>query len=190
MSNELVKKEEKTQMIPEEKNITDNVLSKIQKFQANGQIYFPNNYSPENALKSAWLILQDVKDKDGNLALKSCTRDSIANSLLNMVIQGLNPMKNQCYFIPYGQKLTLMRSYFGSITVSPFILSEVKNAPACDSKISPFIILSSIKYASSKVKSFPSTTFPNISLISIFIPSYFKKLFNIFIPSFVIIDSG
>ena len=118
MSNELVKKEEKTQMIPEEKNITDNVLSKIQKFQANGQIYFPNNYSPENALKSAWLILQDVKDKDGNLALKSCTRDSIANSLLNMVIQGLNPMKNQCYFIPYGQKLTLMRSYFGSITVA------------------------------------------------------------------------
>ena len=119
MSNEMVKKEvNKLPVVKEEANITDNVLNKIQKFQSNGQIYFPNNYSPENALKSAWLKLQDVKDKNGKLALEVCTRESVANALLNMVIQGLNPMKNQCYFIPYGNQLTLMRSYFGSITVA------------------------------------------------------------------------
>ena len=119
MSNEMVKKEpNKLPVVKEEANITDNVLNKIQKFQSNGQIYFPNNYSPENALKSAWLKLQDVKDKNNKLALEVCTRESVANALLNMVIQGLNPMKNQCYFIPYGNQLTLMRSYFGSITVA------------------------------------------------------------------------
>lgn len=119
MSNEMIKKEaNKLPVVKEEANITDNVLNKIQKFQSNGQIYFPNNYSPENALKSAWLKLQDVKDKNGKLALEVCTRESVANALLNMVIQGLNPMKNQCYFIPYGNQLTLMRSYFGSITVA------------------------------------------------------------------------
>ncbi len=118
MSNELVKKEEKQIAVREERNITDNVLNKIHQFQANGQIYFPNNYSPENALKSAWLKLQEVKDKNGKLALEVCTQPSIANALLNMVIQGLNPMKNQCYFIPYGNQLTLMRSYFGSIAVA------------------------------------------------------------------------
>ena len=119
MSNEIVKKEaNKLPVVKEEANITDNVLNKIQKFQSNGQIYFPNNYSPENALKSAWLKLQDVKDKNNKLALEVCTRESVANALLNMVIQGLNPMKNQCYFIPYGNQLTLMRSYFGSITVA------------------------------------------------------------------------
>lgn len=119
MSNELVKKEEnKMQTVKEERNITDNVLNKIRQFQQNGQIYFPNNYSPENALKSAWLKLQEVKDKNGNLALETCTQPSIANALLNMIIQGLNPMKNQCYFIPYGNQLTLMRSYFGSIAVA------------------------------------------------------------------------
>jgi len=119
MSNEMIKKEaNKLPVVKEEANITDNVLNKIQKFQSNGQIYFPNNYSPENALKSAWLKLQDVKDKNGKLALDVCTRESVANALLNMVIQGLNPMKNQCYFIPYGNQLTLMRSYFGSITVA------------------------------------------------------------------------
>ena len=121
MSNELVKKEEK--QLQEKKptaseRFTSMVINKIHQFQANGQIYFPNNYSPENALKSAWLKLQEVKDKNGKLALEVCTQPSIANALLNMVIQGLNPMKNQCYFIPYGNQLTLMRSYFGSIAVA------------------------------------------------------------------------
>lgn len=118
MSTDLVKKEDKQIIVKEEKNITDNVLNKIHQFQSNGQIYFPNNYSPENALKSAWLKLQEVKDKNGKLALEVCTQPSIANALLNMVIQGLNPMKNQCYFIPFGNQLTLMRSYFGSIAVA------------------------------------------------------------------------
>lgn len=113
MSNELVKQEEKQIKNVEERNITDNVLNKVRKFQQDGQIYFPNNYSPENALKSAWLKLQEVKDKNGKLALDVCTKPSIANALLNMIIQGLNPMKNQCYFIPFGNQLTLMRSYFG-----------------------------------------------------------------------------
>lgn len=116
MDNQLVKKENKADIAVT--NITDEVLVKVQKFENNGQIYFPENYSPENALKSAWLTLQDVKDKDGKLALDTCNKNSIANALLNMVIQGLNPAKNQCYFIPYGNKLTLMRSYFGSIAVA------------------------------------------------------------------------
>ena len=130
MSNEIVKKEEKQlQVVKEERNITDNVLNKIHRFQSDGQIYFPENYSPENALKSAWLKLQEVKDKNGKLALEVCTQPSIANALLNMVIQGLNPMKNQCYFIPYGNQLTLMRSYFGSIAVAKQF-GEIKDITA------------------------------------------------------------
>lgn len=129
MSNEIVKKEDKQLAVKEERNITDNVLNKIHRFQSNGQIYFPENYSPENALKSAWLKLQEVKDKNGKLALEVCTQASIANALLNMVIQGLNPMKNQCYFIPYGNQLTLMRSYFGSIAVAKQF-GEIKDITA------------------------------------------------------------
>lgn len=129
MSNELVKQEEKQIKNVEERNITDNVLNKVRKFQQDGQIYFPNNYSPENALKSAWLKLQEVKDKNGKLALETCTQPSIANALLNMVIQGLNPMKNQCYFIPFGNQLTLMRSYFGSIAVAKQF-GEIKDITA------------------------------------------------------------
>lgn len=117
-SKELKTTQQETALAMPQANITDEVLVKIQKFEKNGQIFFPNNYSPENALKNAWLKLQEVKDKNNKLALEVCTKPSIANSLLNMVIQGLNPAKNQCYFIPYGNQLTLMRSYFGSIAVA------------------------------------------------------------------------
>jgi hypothetical protein len=34
-----------------------------------------------------------------------------------MVVQGLSPAKTQCYFIPYGNKATLERSYFGTMKV-------------------------------------------------------------------------
>lgn len=34
-----------------------------------------------------------------------------------MVIQGLSPAKKQCYFIKYGNKVQLMRSYFGTMAV-------------------------------------------------------------------------
>jgi recombination protein RecT len=129
MSKELTTKTESKGLAVQQTNITDEVLVKIQKFERAGQIFFPDNYSPENALKSAWLKLQEVKDKTGKLALQVCSRPSIANTLLNMVIQGLNPAKNQCYFIPYGNQLTLMRSYFGTIAVAKQF-REIKDVPA------------------------------------------------------------
>ena len=66
---------------------------------------------------SAWLVLQETVDKNKFPVLQSCTRVSIVNSLLDMVIQGLNPSKKQCYFIAYGKKLSCMRSYFGSMAI-------------------------------------------------------------------------
>lgn len=104
---------EKTErLIVQEKNISDNVLNKISKLNQNGALHLPKNYSAANALKSAWLKIQ------GEKALLDCSKESIANSLLDMVVQGLSPMKNQCYFIPYGKQLKLSRSYLGTIAVT------------------------------------------------------------------------
>lgn len=100
------------------KDTVDVVADKVKKFQEAGELHFPASYSPENAMKSAWLMLQDVKDKNNGLALQTCTKDSIANSLLDMVVQGLNPAKKQGYFIVYGNKLTFQRSYFGTMAVT------------------------------------------------------------------------
>lgn len=102
----------------DQKNITDIVLNKVQLMESTGAIKLPENYSAANALKFAFLILQEIEDKDKKPVLQSCTQASIANALLDMVIQGLNPMKKQCYFIAYGNKLQMSRSYMGTIAVA------------------------------------------------------------------------
>lgn len=101
-----------------EKNISDNVLNRVRELEQEGGLQFPPNYSYSNALKSAWLKLQETKDRNGKLALEVCSRDSVANALLDMVVQGLSPAKNQCYFVVYGDKLQLMRSYMGTVAVT------------------------------------------------------------------------
>lgn len=101
-----------------ERNITDNVLAKITSFQTNGTLVLPKDYSPENALKSAYLLLVETVDKDKRPVLESCTKESIANALLNMVVQGLNPVKKQCYFIAYGNQLSMSRSYQGTVAMA------------------------------------------------------------------------
>ena len=104
-----------------QKEVVDSVLIKVNSFKESGEIRIPPDYSPENALKSAWLILQEttvIVDKDKKITkpvLEHCTRHSIANCLLDMVTQGLSPVKKQCYFIAYGKTLTLSRSYMGAI---------------------------------------------------------------------------
>jgi recombinase, phage recT family protein len=102
----------------EEKQITDIVFNKVVDLQARGAIDFPNNYSVGNALKSAYLMLQQATTRDKKPVLQACTQESIANSLLDMVVQGLNPAKQQCYFIPYGNQLTLSRSFLGTIALT------------------------------------------------------------------------
>lgn len=111
------KKDEKTS-IQKFENISEQVLSRIEQFQKDGSMILPKNYSVENHMKSAWLALQEVEDKDHHKALQICTKESIANSLLDMVLQGLSVSKKQGYFIVYGNKLIFKRSYFGTIALA------------------------------------------------------------------------
>ena len=94
------------------------VMSRVSELQRSGRLKFPANYSPENALMSAYLVLQQTLNRDKKPVLQSCTRESIANTLLDMTVQGLNPAKKQCYFIAYGPQLICQRSYFGTMAVA------------------------------------------------------------------------
>ena len=96
----------------------DVVAERVRQFQESRTLHLPANYSADNAIKSAWLILQTVEDRNHNPALLVCTKDSIANSLLDMIVQGLNPAKKQGYFIVYGNKLSFQRSYFGTMALA------------------------------------------------------------------------
>lgn len=107
------------------KNVIDVVENKVKEFQSNNELDLPANYSASNAMKSAWLELQEIKDRNNKPAIEVCTQNSMANALLNMVVQGLNPAKKQCYFIVYGNQLVLQRSYFGTMHVAKTLCPEI-----------------------------------------------------------------
>ncbi|MDB0602318.1 recombinase RecT [Tenacibaculum maritimum] len=96
------------------KDISTQVLSKIDSFQKSGELTLPKDYKVENALKSAYIILSDPK----NNILAKCDKSSVAEALLKMVVYGVSPIKKQCYFIPYGDKLECSISYAGNIAIA------------------------------------------------------------------------
>lgn len=100
------------------REIIEKVQNRISEMSEQGKIQMPANYSYQNALRSAFLILSETRGADKRLVLESCSMESVSNALLEMVVQGLNPVKKQCYFIPYGEKLTMMRSYLGTIAIT------------------------------------------------------------------------
>lgn len=95
----------------------DQLSSQLTQKQEYG-LTFPPTYNVTNALNSAYLILQETKDRDQKPVLTSCSKQSIASSLMDMTVQGLNPIKKQCYFVAMGGKLKLMRSYQGTMAVA------------------------------------------------------------------------
>ena len=108
----------KNQLAIMKRDIVDAVEEKVEKLTQKGELHLPEKYSAPNALKAAWLVLQDTKDKSKQPVLSACSKNSIANSLFYMVMMGLNPQKKQCDFIAYGKKLTCQPEYTGNISLA------------------------------------------------------------------------
>lgn len=109
--------ENKTPVV-KQTDITSDVLRKVEQFRQSGELKIPSDYSPENALKSAYLVLTETKTKDGKPVLETCTKASIANALLKMVTLGLSPLKKQGDFIAYGNQLSFQEEYTGNIALA------------------------------------------------------------------------
>jgi len=112
------KKNAIAKMKQDQDETTNLVLTRVNEFQNAGQLTLPSDFSPENALKAAWFNLLETKDKGGKSVLDTCTKGSITNALFEMILQGLNPMKKQCAFIAYGDKLSMIREYHGTIALA------------------------------------------------------------------------
>ncbi len=97
----------------QEETVTS-VLDRVTAMQDAGELVLPTDYHAGNALKSAWLYLQTVADKNGTKAIDKCTKESICNCLLEMVIKGEHP-KQHCYFIPCGNSLEFWERYTGKL---------------------------------------------------------------------------
>ena len=104
-----------TELQKKQKNISDSVLERVSAMEQAGQLVLPQGYHAGNAVRMAWLYLQEVKSKDYKPALEVCTNNSIANCLLEMIIKGLSVAKKQCYFIVAGNQLTFWEDYRGKL---------------------------------------------------------------------------
>lgn len=78
----------------------------------------PADYDAGNEIEAAMFeIINNVKDSKNCPALQCCTRESILSAIRYMATQGLSVTKKQGYFIVFGDKLSFLRSYFGTVAV-------------------------------------------------------------------------
>ena len=90
------------------------VMKQVEELQQTGGLVLPKDYNVDNALKSAWIYLQTIETRTKQKAIDVCTKLSICNCLLEMVIRGQHPKKH-CYFIPCGNSLEYWERYTGKI---------------------------------------------------------------------------
>ena len=83
------------QMAILQKDITDTVSEKIDQLTDEG-LALPANYKWQNALKSAFFTLQNVKGRDGRPALQ-CVPASIANNPVSVQTKQ-NQKPNSCIY--------------------------------------------------------------------------------------------
>lgn len=93
---------------------TQQIMERVTGWQETGEVVLPKGYHVGNAIKLAWLYLQTVENLQHQKAIDYCTKDSICNALLNMVINGEYPQKH-CYFIMYGNRLEWQERYMGKL---------------------------------------------------------------------------
>lgn len=93
----------------------DGLLTFAQDYVQNNNILLSKNYDLKTAMSNLYLNLIQVTDKDGNQALEVCTRESIQEAVMQCINNGIDVGKKQGYFIPRGNKLTYMNSYFGNV---------------------------------------------------------------------------
>lgn len=100
------------------------VQNRVKDWSENRRWVCPADYSPENALTAARLIIEEMVETGernphrGKRTADVVSTESIIAALFSMIVQGLDPTKKQCYFIRRGTALTLFRSYFGDIVMA------------------------------------------------------------------------
>lgn len=94
--------------------LTGSIMMELQTKQAQGLV-IPPRYAANNALMAAMFKIKETVNRDKQPALSVCKPDSIKQAVMEMLTKGLDPNKAHCYFIVYGDRLTLFESYFGII---------------------------------------------------------------------------
>lgn len=94
------------------KDVTENELIEYGKGISETLQNLPRDYDVVNSVRGLYLMC--VQAKGGSL-LNKCTKESVEQAVRTMISLQLNPLKNQCYPIAYGNSLKVQPSYQGNM---------------------------------------------------------------------------
>lgn len=117
MANEVAKQDVDYTGLAVDNNFIDGLSAQLKIKEQTGLTY-PKDYNPTNELTAAYLILKETMDSNHKPVLESCSKNSIASTLLEMVTNGVSMQKKQCYPIAYKGKLKCQMSVYGNTCVA------------------------------------------------------------------------
>lgn len=101
--------------------VINQAISTISKMAELKRFDLPADYSYKNSIQQSRFLLNKPIESGvnrGKTILDICKSESVLQSVVEMAQKGLNPAKEQCYFIPYGSNCTLSISYQGKIAMA------------------------------------------------------------------------
>lgn len=117
MANEVAKQEVDYTSLAIDNDFIDGLSAQLKIKEQTGLTY-PKDYNPTNELTAAYLILKETVDNNHKPVLESCSRNSIAATLLEMATSGVSMQKKQCYPIAYKGKLKCQMSVYGNTCIA------------------------------------------------------------------------
>lgn len=106
----------------------ENLIKLANDFIVKNAIIPSKSFNVTNAMVALYTNVLTVKDKNGKMALETCTPASIQNAVYECITKELTPSKKQAYFIPYGNELQLQTSYFGNQKIARDVAGVVINS--------------------------------------------------------------
>lgn len=94
---------------------SDKAIATINKYIAGG-LMLPSKYNHINAIKSSMMKIAEMRDRNGESPLETCTPMSIQTALVDMAQQGMDVSKGQGYFSQRGNRLVFGKEYHGVTT--------------------------------------------------------------------------
>lgn len=117
MANEVAKQDVDYTSLAIDNDFIDGLSAQLKIKEKTGLTY-PKDYNPTNELTAAYLILKETMDSNHKPVLESCSRNSIAATLLEMATSGVSMQKKQCYPIAYKGKLKCQMSVYGNTCIA------------------------------------------------------------------------
>lgn len=92
------------------------VSERLKVLTGGAELMVPKDYSVGNAIAAWWLRLgrpMETGKNAGKAPIELATQESIITATLDLVVMGLDPARDQCYPIVYGNRVICQVSYFG-----------------------------------------------------------------------------